>query len=330
MSQRIEYYDFLRGIAIIMVMGIHTFVSYPIDTTIGCTSAIVRQILNCAVPIFLALSGLFCGKKLLDNKQTRISFWEKQIPKVYIPALTWSLPYFALNFINSNGGGYLFVKQIVMLFVCGFGIYYFIALIIQFYLLLPILQKHKNRMMPASMIISTISILLVTYLTQILGMQLPLIIYAGPFTTWFVFFMLGVYYSSSKIKYTVKQAIAVIIFGLALECVETYWLNTNYGGGYGIKLSAFIYSVGVVMLILSPKVKAAYKSSKLTSIIACIGNISFGVYLIHCLVIKGINYLLPTHSWALSWLLTVILTSIVVAAARKILPHGLNKYLGFS
>lgn len=105
MSQRIEYYDFLRGIAIIMVVGIHTFVPYPIEATTGCTSAIVRQILNCAVPIFLALSGLFCGKKLLDNKQTRISFWKKQIPKVYIPALIWSLPYFALHVINSSRGG---------------------------------------------------------------------------------------------------------------------------------------------------------------------------------------------------------------------------------
>ena len=105
MSQRIEYYDFLRGIAIIMVVGIHTFVSYPIDTTIGCTSAIVRQILNCAVPIFLVLSGLFCGKKLLDNKEKRLGFWKKQIPKVYIPALIWSLPYFILNLSQANGGG---------------------------------------------------------------------------------------------------------------------------------------------------------------------------------------------------------------------------------
>ena len=185
-------------------------------------------------------------------------------------------------------------------------------------------------MMPLSIVISILTISLITYLSAIQGMQLPLIIYAGPFITWFVFFMLGVYYSSSKINYTVKQAIAVIIFGLGLECIETYWLNTNYGGGYGIKLSAFIYSIGIVMLILSPKVKAAYKSNKITSIVAYIGNISFGLYLIHCFVIMGVNYLLPTHSWVLSWMLVVILTSMLIASARKILPHRLNKYLGFS
>ena len=100
MNQRVEYYDFLRGIAIIMVVGIHTFVPCPIDTTIGCISAIVRQILNCSVPNFLVLSGLFLGKKLLDSKEKRISFWKKQIPKVYIPALIWSLPYLAYNICN--------------------------------------------------------------------------------------------------------------------------------------------------------------------------------------------------------------------------------------
>ena len=40
MSQRVEYYDFLRGVAILMVVGIHTFVSYPIETPIGCDCCI--------------------------------------------------------------------------------------------------------------------------------------------------------------------------------------------------------------------------------------------------------------------------------------------------
>lgn len=226
-------------------------------------------------------------------------------------------------------GGFAY-KQIEILLVCAFSIYYFIALIIQFYILLPVLQKYKNIMMPLSFVISILSISLITYLSKIQGMQLPLIIYAGPFVTWFVFFMLGVYYSSSKINYTIKQAVSIIVFGFALECIETYWLNTNYGGGYGIKISAFIYSIGVIMLIISPKAKTAYKSNKITSLIAYIDNISFGVYLIHCFVIKGVNYILPEYNWALSWLLVVIITSTVIIAARKILPHGLNKYLGFS
>ena len=328
-SSRIEYFDFLRGIAIIMVVGIHTFVAYPIDTPLGVCSAFFRQVLNCAVPIFLALSGLFLGTKSLNRWDEKCCFWKKQIPKVYIPALIWSFPYFIQNVIQVQVGDIL-IKQVVALLVCAFSIYYFIALIVQYYFLLPMLQKYKHVMMPISVVVSFFSILLITYISSVQGIQLPLIVYAGPFTTWFVFFMLGVYYSSSKINYTIKQAVSIIVFGFALECIETYWLNTNYGGGYGIKTSSFIYSIGVIMLIISPKAKTAYKSNKITSLIAYIGNISFGVYLIHCFVIKGVNYILPEYNWALSWLLVVIITSTVIIAARKILPHGLNKYLGFS
>ena len=66
------------------------------------------------------------------------------------------------------------------------------------------------------------------------------------------------------------------------------------------------------------------------AIIMVVGIHSFGLYLIHCFVIMGVNYLLPTHSWVLSWMLVVILTSMLIASARKMLPHRLNKYLGFS
>lgn len=89
-----------------MVVGIHTFIPYTIDTPLGVFNAFVRQILNCAVPIFLALSGYFLGAKDLNTIDSIKGFWKKQIPKVYIPALIWSLPYFAtILFNNISGGG---------------------------------------------------------------------------------------------------------------------------------------------------------------------------------------------------------------------------------
>lgn len=214
--------------------------------------------------------------------------------------------------------------------VCGFSIYYFIALIIQFYLLLPILQKFKDIMMPISMIITMLTISLITYLTQTQGIQLPLIIYAGPFVTWFAFFMYGVYHSSTKTNYSLAVAITVVIIGFVLECIETFWLNTKYGGGCGIKPSAYVYSFGVIMLFLSPKVKSSYKSNRVTSIIAYIGKISFGIYLIHCFVINGLGGMLHVFGWGLSWIAVVIISSGLVIIARRILPYNLNRYLGFS
>ena len=98
-NKRIGYFDFCRGIAIIMVVGIHTFVmSEPADATI-----FVRQILNCAVPIFLALSGYFATRQFINGQTTAIAFWKKQIPRVYIPCIIWSLPLYAEQVIKSGG-----------------------------------------------------------------------------------------------------------------------------------------------------------------------------------------------------------------------------------
>ena len=329
MSNRIEYYDFLRGVAIIMVVGIHTFASSALDSICGISSMFTRQLLNCAVPVFLVISGLFCGRKIFEDPTAKFAFWKKQIPKIYIPALIWSIPYFVFYIVEGRGESGI-GEQILALFTCSYSIYYFIALMVQYYLLLPLLQKQRNVMMLISVIVSFVSIIFITYVTEIRGVELPVILYAGPFTTWFVFFMSGVYFSTRPISYSVNKAIILIAMGLILECAETYWLNTCYGGGYGIKFSAFVYSMGIILLIMSPKVKEAYKTNRITLTIANIGKISFGIYLIHYFVIKVVDVLLPVKLWVLSWLIVLIVTSAVVVSARKILPACFNKYLGFS
>ena len=69
MTRHITYFDFLRGIAILMVVGIHTFPSTSWDNPNDVLLIAIRQILNCAVPIFLALSAYFiANKKLIPLK----------------------------------------------------------------------------------------------------------------------------------------------------------------------------------------------------------------------------------------------------------------------
>ena len=78
MKNRIVYFDFLSGLAILMVIAIHTF--SIVDLTSDSNLEIfLRQILNCAVPIFLAISGFFISK---GNKVgTYWAFLKHQIPR---------------------------------------------------------------------------------------------------------------------------------------------------------------------------------------------------------------------------------------------------------
>ena len=59
-NSRNLYFDFLRGVAILMVVGIHTFLGHGgFDDFTTKTNTIIRQILNVGVPLFFAISGFF-------------------------------------------------------------------------------------------------------------------------------------------------------------------------------------------------------------------------------------------------------------------------------
>lgn len=128
-NKRIPYFDFLRGLAIMMVVGIHTY-------TLGEDSTEVRQVLNTAVPLFIAISGYFLSQKRMVNKEDYFSFLRKQLPKVDFPVLVWSLPLYALAIYSGSS----ILGQTILLFGCGLSIYYFVAFIMQCYIVLPVVD----------------------------------------------------------------------------------------------------------------------------------------------------------------------------------------------
>ena len=91
-KQRIFYLDFIRVIAILLVIFIHVS---TIDTTkhIGTTDWQIIKMLNyfahISVPIFFMISGtlILNSPKTLSLKYT----WQKRIPRVVIPFIIWSI-----------------------------------------------------------------------------------------------------------------------------------------------------------------------------------------------------------------------------------------------
>ena len=323
-KQHIEYFDFLRGIAILMVVGIHTFPSASWDSPNDVLLIVIRQILNCAVPIFLALSAYFIASKKFDTSKDVISFWKKQIPKVYIPCLVWSIPYLILG-ICDNGNIF---KNVVCFFFCGYSIYYFIALIIQFYLLTPLLVKINIWGGVISIILSVLSISLYVYS----DLQLPLILYAGPFIIWIMFYVQGIYMSRVSRNYSCRILFMVLMLCIFLQIIESKYLFSLSGRGFGIKGSAFIYSSIVLAILFAKKSQNLYEQRKniVFTLIEYIGKISFGIYLIHCYVIKLINHFIGLENWGGKWVLTMILSMTIIYSVKKLLPNMFaSKYLGF-
>ena len=136
--QRIVYFDFLRGIAIIMVVCLHCIdysaMEGPVLNLFGVE---FRNLLNAAVPLFLAISGYFMANKKTDTPTAYKEFLKRQAVKVYIPMLVWSVPYLILAYLHRENS----VTSWLLFFFGGFSIYYFIILIVQYYALLPLMQK---------------------------------------------------------------------------------------------------------------------------------------------------------------------------------------------
>lgn len=313
-TERNPYFELLRGVAIIMVVGIHTF------KTGSDFSLFVRQILNCAVPLFLACSGFFMAKKDVSDTTKYKTFLSKQIPKVYIPCLVWSIPYLILSL--SQGGS---IKDgVVNLFFCGFSIYYFIILIMQYYALLPYYQKMNKKHLLINVAVSLVSIAIVAYLIQIQQRSIPLVRYAGLFPLWTVFFAYGVYLGKQNQRnHKLYPYVIMTLCGLVLSYLESKYYISIGSGGVGIKPSSFLYSFGIIAIAFSSKLENLLQGkTSVERMLNYIGRISFGIYLIHCYFILIFRENLPNQwnamPWILKLLLVLLLSIVIIQIFRKV------------
>lgn len=323
MKERVAYFDFLRGLAIMMVVGIHTY-------TLGEDSTAIRQLLNTAVPLFIAISGYFLSQKKMETKDDYLFFLKKQLPKVYFPVLVWSLPLYALALYSGSS----IIKQTILLLGCGISIYYFVAFIMQCYVFLPVINicisGNKRMGVIISCLISLVWIAGVVYMNTTQGKGIPLILFAGPLPCWLLFFVLGVVIGHKPERiFSIILPIVITILGLMLSIMESDYLLAHYGKGVGIKPSSFIYSTGMIFLMFSNKVeKLVSRTGIIYRLFIWIGSLSFGIYLIHCYFVSYLVKRLPIDSWLLQWAIALFLTVAFILILRKILPTKYHKYLG--
>lgn len=323
--QRNLYFDTLRGIAILMVVAIHTFIACEFDNFQSICAISMREIFNVAVPLFLAISGFFIGLKKFESNYQIITFWKKQIPKVYIPTLFWSVPYLTLALYHQQS----LLKNILVFLLCGYSIYYFIALIIQCYLLLPFIQK---KMLNYAMggVILCLSLICVAVISYTSITRFPLIVFAGPVIVWVIFFWIGVFLSRSERNYKIGWIFVGVLISFALMLIETKFRHEATGGGYGIKPSSFIFSFLMILLLLSKRMEQKYvKDNIINKVLTVVGDYSFPIYLIHCFVITIVFHFVTISNWIVRWTIVVAITMLFICLVRKVLPNKCLKIIGF-
>ncbi|RXG21696.1 acyltransferase [Leeuwenhoekiella marinoflava] len=338
MKDRIIYYDLLRGLAIIAVISIHsTGIGYTFDnSSLNFNITVIwRQLINFAVPLFIAISGFFLANKKVDSKKSYLQFIKKQVPRVLIPYLLWSVVYLGIAYLR----GTPLLSLIYRLVTFSSSVpFYFILLIIEYYLLLPLLQKlGTSKGLVIAALISGLSCFLIFCFKYFTEISLPIFV-TGSAPSWLIFFVLGIYLRNNTIKLNNRALILLLISGLVLSIIETYILYDHFNDiGYSVtavKFSSFVYSTFVILFAF----KNANRNFSKRKLLAYIGEISFGIFLSHIffmMLIKPVmNKLLPIlKDNALLYqffLITLTLSCCIIFAliTRKINKTIAVKYLG--
>jgi len=339
MTKRVAYFDLLRGLAIIAVVAIHSTGSgleFDPDSFNFNFTILWRNSLNFSVPLFIAISGYFLANKKIVSFHEHLFFLKKQIPRVYIPFLFWSIFWLILAVAFNKP---IFHEILKLITFQSWGPYYFIALIIQFYLLLPILKRFAT---PTGLFLSVATSIVITliigYFRYYTDVQLPLILYGGNFTTFVMFFILGLYLGKeTKVKISNKLLSILILIFYALSCVESYALIAIYNqAGDAVtaaKPSSFMYSFTLIVFLFNNI--DVIKSKLLNSI----GKMSFGIYLIHGFALIGAGKLLSLVSPSLKEIspiyqlslmgLAILLCILCISISNKLMTDKMSRLIGF-
>lgn len=162
-------------------------------------------------------------------------------------------------------------------------------------------------------------------------LEIPLIVYAGPFPLWIMFFVTGIYLRNHT--FDTKYVYLPVILFYMLSVAESFIIMhcTGQVTGLGIKVFSFLFSLYfIIMMFVSPLKThvAAHKDHLVIRGIIRIGEISFGIYLIHMLVNMALNKFAGYHNF--NFILVLAISIAVIVITMKLAPASIRKYIGFS
>ncbi|APX71253.1 acyltransferase [Companilactobacillus allii] len=297
-NNRIFFLDFIRVIAIFLVIFIHVS---AIDTTlnIGSGQWQITKILNyfahISVPMFFMISGAL----LLNSKKTKsISYtWKQRIPRVVIPFILWSIisPIVVGIYAHSLSATNVLSSIKLMLYQPTSPTLWFMYPLIGVYILSPIIREFVENASKKMLLYTMLIWLITNSLLPSIAVMFPK---SNAFTIYPVanFFLVGGFVGYFILGYLMTQInvnkysnisliIAMLIFGLSgnfiSELVPKIFDAFN---GYYVT-SIFIPLMSIPAYILLQKWGQNIKSEKVISVFEFLAPLVFGIYLIHNLLI---------------------------------------------
>lgn len=329
-NKRVIYFDILNILACLCVIYMHCngIVHSYANTIEWKQSMIVESVCYWAVPVFFMLSGA----TLLDYRErysTRV-FLKKRIVRVGIPFIIWTL----INLVWKSWSGKIvveksFVSILSMIFNTQIeNVYWFFIPLFAVYFCMPVLSKIKEdkTLLKYMIVCGLISYSILPVFCAIFGIQ-----YNGsmsfPLTGGYVLYVLLGYVLATE-KISKKSRYSIYLVGVAcvlLRYFSTVFLSNEHGlykvfWGY-VNFPAVVLAISVFVFFKYVNWSKIFRNEKSLNLLTHISSASFGIYLIH-MIVMNFFWSLNVNTYGLKWrLLGAPLIYVICLIIVKVMQH---------
>lgn len=240
----------------------------------------------------------------------------------------WSIIYILKNSIFSG----ITLKEIMYDLILGKAVapLYYIIVLIQLTIMTPWLVKNRKKYM----YLLTPVYLIILYWFNVKNGHTPMC-YETLFPAWFSFYLLGLDCKDKKFVSRLKEKINFgwVLVALLISISEAFiLLNIGCSDGFAtsqIRIGSYLYASAIILILMKYKEKESVV--KLNNIFAGIGNLSYGIFYVHILVLFIVDHVLRmiqvNKIWMLYFGLSFLLTaigSIMLVKIVRIIANKLN------
>jgi len=342
-ARRSEFWDAVKGVAIIAVILIHSSDSarlYGDDSIEAMAGVLVRQFVNFAVPLFIALSGYFAVTQTGDSRV--LVYYKKRFLRILLPYVLWSM--LAISLKDYTRFFMPMDVAVDLLLGRAVSVYYFIPVLLQLVVITPFLIRLRSRNLILFTLLLFVPTICVSYYCRVVS---PCVwgdfpYSALPCSIWIPFYSLGIIARRHESLFEnvlrhksklVLVALYVTFFACFYE--SFYYLveeNRNIATSQ-IKLSNFLFSGVLCGLIFGIKGRFEVKQGWLSEV----GGMSYGIYLSHMFVLPVMRLLVNFVGVREGNLAYILLTAFftlfavfyLMKAAKRLLGSRSTLALGF-
>lgn len=333
--KRIFCFDYLRVAAAAMVVMLHTITpalssaSLYGTTTFTC-AVFLNSICRAGVPLFFMISGYLALTSPATDDIGR--FYKKKAVRILVPLFVWNVIFFFFsnrNFFDTES----FSVRTFLTQVINNGTFYhlwFLYTLFALYLFAPFIKKITDNCSDKKLFIFFIISIFPCTLRPFLNIVTPL--YFNLFDVFTAgyggFFIFGLLLSRIKLSRGARFAVYILgVLGLVMGAVGNIYFSSaekiNLVFNMGYSLNHYLTAGALFTFFWNIRFPENHGESSLYKCVSLLGGISFGVYLVHPMILELVTEKIEiTGNFAVvggaRFILTLAVSSLVSIVIYKI------------